>query len=437
MIIEGNTSVRQTVLHEPEPAPAAAPPRAPYTPPQDGVDAAPARFDAGEPVPPPTLEDLESKAAGRPAGEVNVWWKSLSAEQREKAIQDRPDLVGWMDGVPATDRDRANRVMLGRHGADLQRQEDEAARRLADIQANPGTNPEQHAAAAGRAQADLETIQTKRRELEATENKLNSLGNKGLLLGIDPAGDGKAIISMGNPDTARHTAVWVPGLGTELGDTGGNVNRVKNLQEAADGLTTEENDVAGIMWLGYDAPETDLSVVKSDRSREGGKAFDSFVNGLRASHEGGPHHITAVGHSYGSTVVAEAALEGDGLAVDDIVTAGSPGMHTDKAGNLQINGSEDHKHVWAGSAKNDPVSDPGGHKWLKWAPGVAWAVDKGHGESPHTRDFGGNRYHVDTEGHSDYWKAGSQSVNNQAHVVVGQYSGVGLDHGEKPPEWVG
>ena len=55
-----------------------------------------------------------------------------------------------------------------------------------------------------------------------------------------------------------------------------------------------------------------------------------------------------------------------------------------------------------------------------------------HGPMPQAPEFGGNQYHVDTSGHSDYWNVDSESLRNQARVVVGQYSRVGLDHGRPP-----
>ena len=44
--------------------------------------------------------------------EVHAWWVSLSPEQQEQVIRDYPELIGTFDGVPAIDRDRANRVNL-------------------------------------------------------------------------------------------------------------------------------------------------------------------------------------------------------------------------------------------------------------------------------------------------------------------------------------
>ena len=427
-------------------APTAPVNRPAHSPPNDGVD-----FPRQGPK---ELQAPSCPTADSTPADVNLWWRSLSDQQRQSYIQNEPQRIGGMDGVPAADRDKANRISMDKQKAELARQEDDAAKKLKVIEDNPSTIPEQQAQALDNAQHELDAIRNKRRQLEDTEKKLQSLGDKGYLLGIDASGDGKAIIAVGNPDKAKHTAVWVPGLGTDLGSTGGNVDRVKNLQQAADGLTPDQpDDVCGIMWLGYDAPEVDTSVLKDDRSKDGGQKLDRFVDGLRATHEAGPYHVTAVGHSYGSTVVAEAALNGDGLAVDDIVVAGSPGMHTDKAGNLKINGCEDGHHVWAGSAKDDPVSDFRGHSKHKWlgiaggvlagplgwlgAKGVDRAVENNHGPAPQGKDFGGNQYKVDTEGHSDYWKPNSESVTNQARVIVGKYSDVGLEHGEKPvQDWV-
>jgi hypothetical protein len=350
---------------------------------------------------PPVSRDALAAQAGRPPADVRAWWESLTPAQQEQAIVDHPDLVGWLDGVPATDRDTANRRRLA---GDRQR----LAERQAALEARGTGDPA--------VAEELKRVKAQRAALDKVDNRLAQIGPTGLLLGIDPAGDGKAVVAVGNPDTARHTAVWVPGLGTEMADVPGNVTRVLNLQQAADALTPEPGDVATVMWLGYDAPETNFSVVGSERAEQGGAALDRYVDGLRATHDPGPSHLSVEGHSYGSTVVAEAALRGDGLAADDILAAGSPGMHTDKAADLRI----DPRHVWAGQAEGDLVAGAGGSIW-----GV-------HGNEPSDEDFGGNRYAVDTEGHSAYWQAGSTSLRNQAAIVAGLYGLVELEHGQAP-----
>jgi hypothetical protein len=156
------------------------------------------------------------------------------------------------------------------------------------------------------------------------------------------------------------------------------------------------------------------------------------MQGMRATHEGPDHHLTAMGHSYGSTVVGEAALSGR-LPVDDLVTAGSPGTHAANAGQLMA----DPRHVWAGSADNDPVSQTSNvTTWTNAIPIVGPFISKeyedGHNISPHYPEFGANQYRVDTSGHTNYWEPDSESLNNQAKIVMGKYDYVTLEHGQKP-----
>lgn len=119
--------------------------------------------------------------------------------------------------------------------------------------------------------------------------------------------------------------------------------------------------------------------------------MNQFVSGIRVSHGDSPCHVTAIGHSYGSTVVGEAALSGR-LQVDDVMTAGSPGTHADNARELMA----DPRRGWAGSADDDPVSNATGNQYSTWArenlgplgDGLVAAYDEGHAPSPHHEDFG-------------------------------------------------
>src|SRR6266511_2197495 len=51
---------------------------------------------------------------------VKAWWSSLSPAEREFLIRERPDVIGWLDGVPAADRDEANRLVLTATAAGLE-----------------------------------------------------------------------------------------------------------------------------------------------------------------------------------------------------------------------------------------------------------------------------------------------------------------------------
>jgi hypothetical protein len=351
--------------------------------------------------------DTVAQQQGRTPDEVKAWWQGLSPEQQEQVIRDYPELVGWLDGVPATDRDHANRAGLANRLAALDLREAQLNRQIADAR---------HVSDLQTFQAQLDAVHAEQARLRTARDKLAELGDRALLLSIDGQGDGKAIISLGNPDTATHTAVFVPGVNTDLLDVGGDMDRVKFLQQKADSMTTANNDVAVVWWLGYDAP-TEANAIGYGASYEDAKAFTPFVDGLRATHQPDnvQYHVTAVGHSYGSDVIAESALSGR-LAVDDIVTAGSPGMHADRAENLNI----DPRHVWGGVAEDDLI---GGR--LGELPGI-------HGQEPTDPDFGANRYVVDTQGHSAYWSEGSESLRNQAKIVVGDYASVGYYYGSPP-----
>lgn len=83
----------------------------------------------------------------------------------------------------------------------------------------------------------------------------------------------------------------------------------------------------------------------------GSPKLNNFMDGLETA-QGGPDnsHTTVIGHSYGSTVVGDASNKGD-LSADDIVVAGSPGMLTGDADDLDV-GKD---HVWSEAASDDFV----------------------------------------------------------------------------------
>ena len=390
-------------------------------------------------LPPVSRADLVAMK-GRDPKQVDDWWRSLTPEQQQQLIRDYPDLVGSTDGIPCLDRDQANRLVLRDDRTALQQREDWIRQRMAWLQAHltGGTASDQMAHHAEWAQLnnELPQVEAQKARLDRLSGKLDSMGGQALLLGLDPAGDGKAIVAVGNPDTATHTAVLVPGVSTNLDGMSGQIDRANQIRTAADRTVNGPGQVAVVAWLGYDPPQMDASLptaVASHRAEVGGVELDGFVDGLRATHDPGGDHITAIGHSYGSVVVGQAASHGHQLAVDDIVTAGSPGMDVDHARDLNV-GS---RHVWIGAADDDPIGNPAGHAGYETAvpivgPWIAQAEDSVHGPSPQGDDFGANRYHVDTHGHSGYWDRNSQSLANQANIVTGQYGLVTLDLGSRP-----
>jgi uncharacterized protein YukE len=381
---------------------------------------------------PPVTEAGVRAQHGRSPADVHAWWQSLTPAQQEQAIADFPALLGRLDGVPAADRDTANRLDLAarRHGLQdtIHRHDAEITSLLAD---NGLMTPRLQELL-----ADRHAAQDELDKLGHVDRALDKLGARGLLLAIDPSGDGKVIIAVGDPDTARHTGVWVPGLSTTLTSTEDNVDRMVSLHDAATRLNLDGGTVSTVYWLDYDAPDLDnFSVAGNDRSVAGAGPYVEFMQGMRATHIGADgHHLTAMGHSYGSTVVGEAALTGR-LPVDDIITQGSPGTHAAHAGQLMA----DPRHVWAGSAGDDPVSDTRDvTRWVNGipivGPFISQAYEQGHGVSPHEERFGANQYRVDTSGHTHYWDPDSESLRNQAQILVGGYGLATLEHGESPEE---
>ncbi|TCB89402.1 PPE domain-containing protein [Micromonospora zingiberis] len=373
-----------------------------YNKAQDGARAAAAALG---------LSEGDIPAQGSSPTDVRAWWSQLSDDERQVYLTAYPQRIGALDGLPAVDRDAANQLVLRTYiGDNVNLYRDER-------------NP-QHATA-------LMLLD----KLEAAEN---APPHKRLyLLSVDPRGDGKAAVAIGNPDTADHTAVLVPGVGTELAGIRGLIGRANDLQDAAIDLAPTGSEVAVVAWLGYDTPSVDTDIVTAPfggKSEAGARALDGFVDGLRAAHDGGTSHLTVVAHSYGSTVLGEAASSGDGLAVDDMIAVGSPGMRVDHAQELGV----DPRHVWAAAAADDTfVARPEENaRWLTGIPVVgSWAAAGAvgiHGPGPHLPEFGGNALQVDTSGHSGYWTRGSQTLLSQGAIIAGNYEAAVLDHGQRP-----
>ena len=160
--------------------------------------------------------------------------------------------------------------------------------------------------------------------------------------------------------------------------------------------------------------------------RPGGARLADTIDGLRAGRDGEPAHLTAIGYSYGSTTVGHGAHD-EGLAADDIVVVGSPGLgeDTDHARDLGI----DPDHVWAGANSNDPVADLGnrGALHLETFGGL------GLGDDPVEDDFGANRFQAESTSrgglnpfadHAKYFDHDTESLANIARIVNGDYDAV-------------
>ncbi|MBQ1109186.1 alpha/beta hydrolase [Streptomyces sp. 404i] len=348
--------------------------------------------------------------------ERKKWWDGLTDEQRQEYLKVAPDLIGGLDGIPAVARDEANRnylpVLI-----------DEVARQGGD------------------------DAKTKLDALRVIQGNLNEPSHPPMfLLGIGDEGNGRAIVSYGNPDASRNVSAYVPGLGTKLNDDFAK-ETIKRAQDTAIGARKVDPSTASIIWLGYDAPQSADVMTKGDAQR-GAPAYNEFMAGLSATNANEDPHVTAIGHSYGSLTVGTAAKESGAIpGVDDVILLGSPGVDAQRATELGV-GKD---HVFVGAADNDPVTHLPTKGESALAAGPAWVLggpeavrrsnelfDVGNddlyfGKDPASEAFGAQRFQVDDgprmvrdvglfDAHSQYFTPEKDRVSalNIAKIVGGR-----------------
>ncbi|MFD4130330.1 alpha/beta hydrolase [Streptomyces globisporus] len=357
--------------------------------------------------------------------ERKAWWAGLTDEQREEYLAVYPDRIGNLDGIPALVRDAANRDNLQLLMGKLEgRDDDDSATKLAAL-----------------------------REIDRQLRAGPKAGEPPMyLLGIGDQGNGRAIVSYGNPDTARNVAAYVPGLNTSLdmGFAEGDLKRARDLSIASN---RHGAPAAAITWLGYDAPQSpdglrSLAVAVDGRAEEGGRAFHEFMGGIAATNDHEDPHMTAIGHSYGSRTVGGAAQHPGGIpGVDEIVFVGSPGVGVDSADDLGVGRG----HVFVGAAANDVVTKlPSKAESVLGVAGVGFGgpaaayafgdlVDRRNddvwfGRDPASEAFGARRFEVGDgppligrgkptiDAHSEYFdpELDKASVDNMALIATGR-----------------
>ncbi|MFD6653610.1 alpha/beta hydrolase [Streptomyces parvus] len=368
------------------------------------------------------------------------WWKGLSPEEQAAHLALNAAAVGALDGLPAETRDEANRKVFVE-----KRSEFELA-----LKAIPAPPPKYTYVNTGRGPVRVYTDEylewndkysDRKKELEGylkgmdqIQDRFDRTGVRGLpeayLLGYDPVGhsDGKIILANGNPDTADHTAVYVPGTkaniekiaeGAHLGDLG----RSESLW-AESGKMAPGKSFSTITWLDYDAPDKVAGeATRGSYAEDAGPTLRSFMEGNRAAHEtnsGSPGHTTLIGHSYGTTVVGVAAQSDIGPVgefgptpriADDVIAVGSPGMQADHAADLGIGA----KNVWAMGGPNDDQIVRQGGRLVGLGDNLTIPTDE---------RFGGNIMKSDSGDHGGFWDPESISLRNQAAVIAGKYERV-------------
>lgn len=400
----------------------------------DATTAAAISAAVGGPVPatpPGTLGDPRRlPSSDTPPEDVKTWWDSLSQDERDQLIADHPADLGNLNGIPAEVRDQVNQAVLQ---DDLSRVEDVANQHgvsTDEVLSDPGAYGLSTTDAARYGNA----VQT-RKGLEKTAAE-GTVDRPVMLWAYDPLafnGQGKAAVAIGNPDKAQNTAVVVPGTGSSVKDGWLEGDNATNLYDQMR-LGDPDESTSVIAWMGYDAPDspTDPRIATPGLARAGGDMLAADVNGLGATHEGVPSTVTVIGHSYGSTTVAD-AFAGSGMRADNAVLIGSPG--TDLAESAADFNLPDGGQVYVGAASSDPVS------WLGQAGpipdiinrelGYPLGLEAGLGSDPAGDGFGSVRFDAEVPGrsglpdfgdHSRYYDVGSESLRAMTDIATGDGS---------------
>jgi hypothetical protein len=336
---------------------------------------------------------------------VRQWWDTLTPAQRRWLVVTDAAWVGALDGVPVAFRDAANRLLMDRREADL----DAAA-----------------PVARGRDRDRLDELRGGLRTL--SERLARPDGPRAYLLRLDLAGDGRAVVALGDPDRAGNVLTHVPGMTADLVSYGGELSRAERVAVRAAELRPAAS-TSTVMWLDYDAPDFVDEAAGAGRARAGATVLRHFQDGLRATHDGAAR-LTVLGHSYGSLVVGHAAVV-PGLAADSVVFVGSPGVGVDTAADLHMPAG----HVWSTTSRSDviqyaPVAPTSLIGDLVTAgtvpiagPAIAFATPEDalwFGRNPSDPSFGARVFPSQPDaGHSGYWDRGRPALDAITAIVLG------------------
>ncbi|MBW3591707.1 MAG: alpha/beta hydrolase family protein, partial [Actinobacteria bacterium] len=223
------------------------------------------------------------------------------------------------------------------------------------------------------------------------------------------AGDGTAVISIGNPEKAEHIGRVIPGLNNSLINIAGTTQKAVEVQVGVVAERSQEwaaNNSAVVGWLGYDAPNGFVDGYFPDEARQGSQALAKFTRELRAgsAESQADPAIHDYGHSFGTTVQGLATC--GGMKVDDSVHLGSPGTSCAASEQLR-HGAE---RVWAATAVDDPI-----HLAAIMAP---------LGPNPNW-DPDARRLSLDSRkkqsGHGEYFEANTVGIENIALLQTGDH----------------
>lgn len=353
-------------------------------------------------------DDLNAEriAAAPPAAtDVTRWWRSLDPGSKASMVAAAPELVGNLEGVPAVDRDVANRSVLRSTIAQLQRTASSTGR-----------------AVASQAGQRIEMFKSIEQALVTTAGEPQRW-----LLSLETTGQGRAAIVIGDLQRADYVSVLVPGMFFTI------ENQMSHWSEAAARLRDEQlswlrrlqgprhgQTVATIAWIGYPTPNL-TNVGGIDNAYQGRDSLADLLTGLRALRGADQPYLSIVAHSYGSTAALMTLAEFD-VEVDALALVGSPGSAAKSVDELRVRDG----NVFVGEAAWDPVpnssffgSDPGSASYGATRMSVAGTTDV----------ITGQRL-AGSVGHNEYFSPGTESMRNFGLIAIGR--GDLVTTGEQP-----
>ena len=231
----------------------------------------------------------------------------------------------------------------------------------------------------------------------------------------DPSEMIPAATSVGDPFTADHVSVSVPGVSsTTRGAIEGMTREASDLRREAATVASrvgESTDIATVAWVGYQPPPslTSAEVLTDDLAQAGAPKLTSFLQNLdSASHN--PGQTTALlAHSYGSLTSGIALQDGASAYVENAVMYGSPGFAASSTADLGMRDD----NFWVMSAPDDPINPVGALAPLHgWGSNPNDIINEGDATPryrfPHLETEAGStpipdyEYKTEARGHSDY-----------------------------------
>lgn len=356
-------------------------------------------------------ESVTALLADPPAAtEVAAFWSQTAPAQHANLVSAAPEVVGSLEGFPYSIRDVANRSYLSSVEAGIRT-------RLSN--------------GVGRAAGDELTMGLHMLEQVRTALEVGTSKNQRQLVSLDPSGEGRAVIIIGDASTADYVDYLIPGMfsdvDTQIVAFAGSSDNIATQQQAwikklnpgvpASQLPT----VATFAWIGYHTPNI-VNVASMELAREGQASLTSSLEGLRAERAartvrhadgtvtpGAQPFVAVLAHSYGTTA-AMLSLQEDAVSVDALAIVGSPGSPARSVNQLKVTNG----NVWVGAADTDPVPQTGLF-----------------GSQPLSASYGAHHFGVGgvsdpisgsplrgAVGHNDYFVTGTESLRNMLLIGI-------------------